>query len=526
MCDKDVSDKIIRNTAFNILAKVWFSILGLLLTPYIMQHLGVERFGVLSLVGVLTSYLGLLDLGVGNSFVKYVSQFYAIKDFLALNRLVVTGFLFYAILGVLMLSSSFFLIKLLVLFFKIPVFLSSEAEFVFLLGIATLCVSNAFGPFIAIIPGLQRMDIANIISILVSFVTVIGTVFSLKQGWGLSGLMITNATVVLLTVLANMIITHRLLPQFSFHFRFFDGSLLKRIFKFGFQVQFSRISSTITTHTDKLLITYFLNLALVSFYQLGSTIVSYAMSIPALLVSPFVPAFSELSARQQRQKLIDVYLRSTKYLAFVTVPIFMAIAVQSHRIMRVWMGSGFEQAGLVIQILCSAYLLNMFARLSSAFAMSIEKTDIMMKSSLITIIVNIIASILFIKLLGFAGVAWGTAIAVNLGTWYFLRQLHKKINITWSAYTKVTMPFLGCGILAFFVQIILDIWLNYFKTSRLIEAVIMVACLIFSSVIYMILVLVVKIFDDTDRSFIKEKFPAFSNWLERWLGKIAASVKM
>ena len=47
----------------------------LLYTPYLIRTLGQSEYGVYTLVFSITAYLTLLDLGVGNAVVRYVSKY-------------------------------------------------------------------------------------------------------------------------------------------------------------------------------------------------------------------------------------------------------------------------------------------------------------------------------------------------------------------------------------------------------------------------------------------------------------------
>jgi len=187
MEEQTISQKIIKNTKFNILGSFWGILVALTLTPYIIGHIGIERFGVWAIVGVLTGYFRLLDFGIGTSFVKYISEFYTKRDYEKINQLVNTGFIFYLVFAVLIISLAFFIINPLLILFNIPQELYSEARFVFLFGIIIFAISNAVSPFGAIQGGLQRMDIINKISIAISIPMIIGTIFFFKTGMDYRG---------------------------------------------------------------------------------------------------------------------------------------------------------------------------------------------------------------------------------------------------------------------------------------------------------------------------------------------------
>jgi O-antigen/teichoic acid export membrane protein len=514
-----VSDKVIKNTAYNFGGKIWFLVMGIFLTPYIISRIGGERFAVWALVGVVTNYFGLLDFGVGSSFVRNISEFYTRKDYSSINKLVNTGFSFYILFALVILAITIFLLGPLMVLLKIPAAVYLEARFVFLLGIAVFCVNNAMGPFIAIQMGLQRMDIANKIAIFVSLVSVAGTIFFLEKGYGLRGLMVNNALAFTLTSLIYIFCDYRILPQLKFRPFRWDKSMFKRIFSFGFKVQVSHISGTITNQTDKLLITYFLSIGLVTYYQLGSSIILSAMALPALLVSALVPAFSEIAARGDRRKLIESYLRSTKYLTFFTAPLFVFVAALAGRIMFIWVGTGYEQSVGIIQILAAAFLVNMFARVSAALCLAIEKPEHLMNASLIMIFANIILSVVFIKLFGFPGVAWGTLVAVNAGTVYFLGKLHQNLSIPTGIYLKATWPFCRASLFAGAFIFAIDFSLRglFPPATRVVELAILFATGIIFSLVYLLALYSAKLFDADDSDFLRDKFPFLHRILRKFL---------
>ncbi len=63
------------------------------------------------MVAVLTGYFGLLDFGIGTSFVKYIAEYYTKKDYKSINQIVNTGCIFYSIFAILIFTLTFFIIK-------------------------------------------------------------------------------------------------------------------------------------------------------------------------------------------------------------------------------------------------------------------------------------------------------------------------------------------------------------------------------------------------------------------------------
>ncbi|MGD9015132.1 MAG: oligosaccharide flippase family protein, partial [Candidatus Omnitrophota bacterium] len=291
--EQGISTKIIRNTIFNIIGRAWGILITLFLTPYIIRHIGIQRYGIWAIIGVITGYFGLLDFGFGTSFVKYITEFYTKKDYQKINQVVNTGFVFYSLFALLIIGLAFLMINPLLTFFKIPSDLYNEALFVFLLGIILFAISGAQSPFRAIQGGLQRMDITNKVAIGVSIPMVAGTIVFLESGYGLPGLMVNNAIILSLTIITNVVIAYRILPQLKFRILSFHREMFRRLFDFGYKLQISKIASLLHFQMDKIILAYFLNIGLVTYYAVAAQLAHRIREMPLLLISAIFPAASE-----------------------------------------------------------------------------------------------------------------------------------------------------------------------------------------------------------------------------------------
>jgi O-antigen/teichoic acid export membrane protein len=429
------SQKIVRNTFFNTAGRFWAVLTGLILTPYIISRLGVERYGILALLGGVTGYFGLFDFGISTSFVKYIAEFYARKEYGKINAVVNTGAAFYVVFGVGVFALAFFFMEPVLSLLRIPPGLHDETAFVFVAGVGIFSVSSMLNSFAAVPGGLQRMDVTNLISVAVSVPNIAGTVFVLEKGYGLPGLMVNSLVTTLLSNSANIVAAFRMLPELEFNLFLFSRDLFKKLFAFGYKLQVSRFANLISFQTDKFLITGFLNIGLVTYYQLGSSIVSQAREIPLLLISALVPAVSELEAREGKAGLIKVFLRGSKYLIILTTPLLACVAVNAPVIMLAWMGPGYEKASTVIRFLCLGYYLATVTGVASSIAAGIARTDLDMKFGVLMAGLNLVLGVVLIITFGFMGVLVGTCAALAVSSLYyvqlFLDYLHLPAKNFW-----------------------------------------------------------------------------------------------
>ncbi len=89
-----ITDKVIKNIAYYFLAQIFTFVFPLFLTPYIIGKIGGVQFGIYALVLGFTGTIGLFDLCLSNSFIKFISEHYNKNQFESLNQVINTGFIF------------------------------------------------------------------------------------------------------------------------------------------------------------------------------------------------------------------------------------------------------------------------------------------------------------------------------------------------------------------------------------------------------------------------------------------------
>lgn len=508
MSENSVSAKIINNTVFNIIGRFWGVLVSLALTPYIIHRIGVERFGVWAIIGSLIGYFGMLDFSIGSSFIKYISEFNALKEHKKVNQLINSGCLLYSILGVFLMIAALFFIRPLLLILKIPDYLLNEAVFVSRAGILLFVITNALSPFIAMQGGLQRMDISNKIAIAISIPSVIGTVLFLKSGYGLPGLMVNNAIVLFISGVLHLKAAFMLFPGLRFNPFLSDWQMIKKIFRYGLRVYITRLEGILTYRTDILLITYFLNVRLAGFYQLGNAIIDKAREAPFLFLSAIVPAASEIEAKNDKKRLRELYARGTKYISLIGIPLLVFIFFSADLIMMAWMNEVYPESVLVIRILAPCYLVNILTGAGFSIVLGMGKPEILAKISIFQAAANLSLSIFLIVKIGFAGVVIATLISLSLSSIWFMAVFHRQIGYPLCDFAKkvfirpLTVS-LFCAAVIFALQLLIAIITP--PSNRAVNMIILLTQAITFGCLYSALILRSGYLDDYDRDLIKKR---------------------
>lgn len=449
--DHSISRKIFRNTAFNITGKTFQIAVAVFLTPYIIHRIGVDRYGILAILSALTAYSGLFYLGISESFGKFIAEFYALNNNKEIGKVLGSGFVFYGVVGILLVTSVFLSLPFLMKFLRIPPYLAQDAYIVFMVGIIIFVVTSMFSVFDAVQFGLQRMGSANLIGIISAICNAIGSVFVLRKGYGIPGLMINSAIVCAINSLLNFIAAYLAMPNVVINHIIFNMDMFKRLFNFGYKMQIVRIGSIVSTQIGKIIIAAFLSIEMVTFYQLGFNIVLFTGSIAGLVTSILIPVFINILIKDGENALIKAYLKTIKYITFIAVPLFVFILLASTNIIIFWMNQPIKLATLSIQILSIGWMFYTISYVAGAMCAAINKPILMAEAAVIMVALNVLLSVIFVKIFGFFGAVSGGAIATGIAAIYFIFKLHGKLKIPWEKFISFVFPCILTAVFSAFI---------------------------------------------------------------------------
>ena len=440
-----VRNTIIHNTLYSIIGRFWSVAVALVLVPYTISHIGMDRFGIWALLSILVGYFALLDFGIGVSYTRFIAEAYTKKDYDEVNRIANSGFVFYLLLGLPIIGIAYIGREWFFHILNIDQAAYPELVVTYYGVLAIFMLSTVLSGFTLVLQGIQKIDLVNKIAIAVTIPNVIGTIGFLSAGFKLDGLMWTSGITAACGLSISLFFARKHLPCLRFNPFLFSVATIKRLLSFGLKLQFAKFADVITFQADKTFVSFFSNIGAVGYYQIGTAIVWRIRDLPLLLLSSLLPTTTEVHALDDKKKLIDIYQRGTKYLAVVSIPLMFFLFATAQIIIRAWMGDGYDASAVVTQCLIAGYLCNVLVGVGCVAAASMNQPDFQWYSAIITAVVNIILVVLFGYYFGMYGVAIASSISLIPGSLYFLIRFHKHINVPVLAFLRTTMlyPFLS-----------------------------------------------------------------------------------
>jgi O-antigen/teichoic acid export membrane protein len=139
-----VSDKIFSNTLYNTAGRFSEILVSIFLAPYIISHIGIERYGIWVIAYTLSFFLGFLDFSLADPIVKYIAEYYARKDIKQFIRLFNTGFVFFIFLSLICITIGVPLSSLIVQIFNVQDYLFQEAVYAVRMGFYIFSVMTLY----------------------------------------------------------------------------------------------------------------------------------------------------------------------------------------------------------------------------------------------------------------------------------------------------------------------------------------------------------------------------------------------
>ena len=452
-----LTDKIIKNTFYHLLTQIIGIFFPIILTPFIIAYIGQVEFGIYALVLGLIGTFGLFDLSLSTSFIKFISEHYNKKEFDELNKTINTGLFFYVTFSIVTCLVVYLFSFQIVRLINIPENLEETAVYALRIGLVIFFLATSSTIFVSVLISLQKMYINSILGLIVNFLNFCITILLLKLGYGLNGVLYSQLGTVFISVIINIILAKRALPEMRLGFGSLNYLSFKKMSNIGVQMQISKIASFLSDKYDEFLLSYFSVLNNVTFFNLAGRITRFGKFFPLQLFQQVAPAAAELNAKDKKDKLDQLFTDSTKYLTLASLPIFFYIFTFADLIIVTWMGEGYTFSVYLLRILVIGQVLNlMISAPGNSIIPNLGIPKYQMYEGLIGLGLNLVLSFLFIKYYGILGAAIGNTIATVISSIYvyFTSTAFFKVNRFQFTLRSYFFPFSVCLIISLIMHLL------------------------------------------------------------------------
>lgn len=413
-------------------------LVSLIYTPVMLHLLGQNEYGLYQLVYSVVSYLSLLSLGFGSSYLRFYSRFKVKNE--EENIAKFNG----------MFMMIFLSISIICIFCGIAMVHNIRGIFgsgltdneyemareLMILMVFNLTITFPNSVFNCFITAHEKFLFQKWLIILENVCSPFLTLPLLLMGYGSVGMVTVTTILTILVFIANGFFCIKKLSM-KFAFIDFQFSVLKEMWVFTFFIFLNQIIDQINWSIDKFLLGRLAGTTTVAIYGIGGQINSMYLQFSTAISSVFIPRVNTIAAKEEdSSELTDLFIRVGRIQFIVLMMILSGFIFWGRPFIRIWAGESFSESYIVSLLLIIPVTVPLIQNLGIEIQRAKNKHRIRSIIYACIAVGNIVLSIPLIKVKGATGAAIGTALSLTVGNiifmnWYYHNKIHINIIKFW-----------------------------------------------------------------------------------------------
>lgn len=418
-------------------------LISVIYTPIMLRLLGQSEYGLYQLVYSVVSYLSLLSLGFGSSYMRFYSRYKAKGDENGVAQLNGMFLLIFGSLSILCVLCGSVMLKNIKSIFGNGL---TEAEYatakvLMALLVVNLALTFPNSVFSCTITAHERFLFQKILILLQNICNPLLALPLLIMGYGSIGMVSVTTVLTLLVLILNIYYAfHRLHIKFSF--KRFQMGLLKEMWVFTFFIFINQIIDQINWSVDKFLLGRLVGTTAVAVYGVGAQINSMYIEFSSSVSNVFVPKVNRIVAESDDNAELTKLFTKVGRIQFIVLGLILSgFVFCGEPFIRLWAGPQYAESYIVALLLITPVTIPLMQNLG----IEIQRAKNLHKARAIVYlfiaIANIAISIPLIKILGVIGAAIGTAISLLVGNiifmnWYYHVRVGMNMAYFWKEISK------------------------------------------------------------------------------------------
>lgn len=228
----------------------------------------------------------------------------------------------------------------------------------------------------------------------------------------------------------------KLLLSYSFSF---NSKLVKTILITSISFALIGIIGSILSNTDVYMIGLWKPIEEVGYYAASQRLYQFIIIIPVVISTALFPTLSRY--RNDREAFLALLKKALLIVCIISFPLVVGGIIIATPLINLILGSGFIAASPIFSVLMMTALVAFPSFILANAAIALDKQKILIFSSIICAILNILFNMLTIPRFGAAGAAFSTLIASIIGITIVIHRIIPTFSLT--SLIKLGKPFLA-----------------------------------------------------------------------------------
>lgn len=418
-------------------------LVNLVYTPIMLRLLGQSEYGLYQLVYSVVSYLSLLSLGFGSSYLRFYSRYKAQNDEDGVAKLNGMFILIFCSISVICILCGTVMVRNIRTIFGTGLTESEYATAKVLMELLIINLALTFpnSVFNCSITAHEKFLFQKLLILLQNLFSPFLTLPLLIMGYGSIGMVSVTTLLTFVLLISNMFYCFKKLHvRFAFHG--LKISLFKEMWVFTFFIFLNQIIDQINWSVDKFLLGRFAGTTAVAVYGVGGQINTLYLQFSSSVSNVFVPKVNRIVAETNDNTELTTLFTKVGRIQFIVLGLILTgFVFFGMPFVNLWAGEGYGASYAVALLL----IIPVTVPLIQNLGIEIQRAKNMHKARAVVYlaiaIANVFISIPLIKFFEPEGAALGTAISLFAGNiifmnWYYHARIGMNMFYFWKEIAK------------------------------------------------------------------------------------------
>lgn len=420
------------------------SVISIIYTPIMLRLLGQSEYGLYNLVASVVGYLGLLNFGFGNAYVKFFSAFKVKNDIPGLSKLNGMFMIIFSSIGFVAVLAGLVLVGFTetILGNELSARELSVAKTLMAIMVVNIAISFPGIVFQSHIAANEKFVFKKTLQIIKVVTSPFLILPILIMGYGAIGMALVTTFLNLGIEIASAWYSLKKLKM-KFSFRQFDFSLMREMAVFSSFIFINLVVNQINWNVDRFILGRFHGTVEVATYSLAAQLNTYYLSLSTALAAIFIPRVNKLvSTNNDNRELTSLFTRLGRIQFFVLALIFIGLIFFGAPFIQFWAGTDYADSYAIAMMLIVPVTIPLIQNLGIEIQRAKNKHRFRSWLYLFIAIANVGISIPLAKHYGGLGAAAGTAISLIIGNilimnWYYHFRIGLNMKYFWQQIIRI-----------------------------------------------------------------------------------------
>lgn len=319
MTKNNKNKQLVINMAANLLSTVVGFCVSFFLTPFIIERVGVEANGFVSLAGNFIGYATIVTMALNSMAGRFITISIHQEDYDETNKYMSSVFAANLLSSAVLTVPAVLLIINMNSWFNVSAAIVSDVKILWAFLFANFLYGNIVSVFGVATFSQNRLDIQSGTGIILSLVRagIIVAAYMLfdTKVWYIGA---TTFLCTLLTSVVNIYCTKHFLPFAKISRKYFDFKKIKDLLSAGVWNSVSKVSNILSEGLDLLVANLFIGDTAMGIISLAKHMPAYILSFTGGISSIFAPQLTINYAKNNMEEIKNDLISSIKILGFIT----------------------------------------------------------------------------------------------------------------------------------------------------------------------------------------------------------------